>query len=190
MEFYLCRHGQTEANFKEIMSGWVDTPLTSKGVSDARNVAHRLLNVVNDFDRIYSSDLGRSYRTASIISAEGFDLFPTAVRELREMNYGVWNYRKRSDVIASNDFYNVDFVFEEGESFRSFQLRIISFIQSRIPFNEKILLVTHSGVIRAVNDHYGQHIIYDGSKRRLGHDYLGRYVVNYKNELVSYAEIN
>src|ERR1700712_1347813 len=64
--FYICRHGQTENNLAERLSGWLDTPLTPQGLANVKTAASKLSGV--DFDLVYSSDLGRAFITASDIT--------------------------------------------------------------------------------------------------------------------------
>lgn len=193
MEFYLCRHGETEANAARLMSGWVDTPLTDKGVEDASKIAFRLFKGLVSFDRVYCSDLGRSFRTASIISWNCGDTRPPCPRkELREMHYGDFDYKPREDIVTKCDFFNTDFIFPNGESFRTFQKRIIDYVTTlttSMSVQTRILLVTHSGVIRAINDHFGQYDINQGRYRKVGHDYLGRYLIDENNKLLLYQEV-
>ena len=65
MNVYIVRHGQTLFNFLERVQGWSDSPLTDKGVHQAKAVANHLASV--SFDAIYSSDLTRSMHTAEAI---------------------------------------------------------------------------------------------------------------------------
>ncbi len=39
--FYLVRHGQTEWNTKKIMQGHLDSPLTEKGIEQAKMTAKK-----------------------------------------------------------------------------------------------------------------------------------------------------
>ena len=62
---YLVRHGQSEHNRDDIISGQVDPSLTNQGIQDATKTKLKLSNV--HFSDVYSSDLIRAYKTASII---------------------------------------------------------------------------------------------------------------------------
>ena len=65
MNVYIVRHGQTLFNFLERVQGWSDSPLTDKGVHQAKAVAIHLASI--HFDAIYSSDLTRAMHTAEAI---------------------------------------------------------------------------------------------------------------------------
>jgi len=67
MKLYLVRHGETvgnRANFHQVP----ETPLTEKGLAQAREVAKRLKKV--DADLVYSSTNKRAVQTAEIIAKE------------------------------------------------------------------------------------------------------------------------
>lgn len=84
--FYIIRHGESEANVKEIIGG--DYPLTKNGEKQAYAIAKTLLHV--HFDAIFSSDLLRARQTAAIIAAER-KLAVLAREELRERDYGKYD---------------------------------------------------------------------------------------------------
>ena len=65
---YLTRHGETVWNTQKLMQGWKDSPLTDRGIKQARQLSERLSEV--SFDAIYSSTSNRAVRTAEIIKGE------------------------------------------------------------------------------------------------------------------------
>src|SRR5690625_7493165 len=65
---YLTRHGETVWNTKKLMQGWKDSPLTDKGVKQARQLSLRLSDV--PLNAIYSSTSDRAVNTAEIIKRE------------------------------------------------------------------------------------------------------------------------
>src|SRR6266545_7227401 len=85
--FYICRHGETENNKKKRLSGWIDTPLTEEGIKNASSSADKLRSIA--FDKIISSDLGRAFVTAYLISRSlGYTSAIELHKDLREVNYG------------------------------------------------------------------------------------------------------
>lgn len=86
MKFTIVRHGETVANQHVLLSGHKDTPLTERGIDQARKVAERLRG--EKFTAAYSSDLSRAYLTKEAIL--GFH--PTVPRQrtalLRERSFG------------------------------------------------------------------------------------------------------
>lgn len=61
MKVYIVRHGQSVNNRDKLWSGWMDIPLTEKGVTDAKKARKVLAGV--EFDKVYSSDLIRARKT-------------------------------------------------------------------------------------------------------------------------------
>lgn len=84
---YLTRHGETVWNTKKLMQGWKDSPLTDKGIKQAKQLAQSLSEV--PFDAIYSSTSDRAVKTAEIIKG----IRPLQVIQtdtLRELSFGNW----------------------------------------------------------------------------------------------------
>ena len=67
LRIYLVRHGQSEANVTETMSGHCPTPLTELGRAQAEAIGKKLLAIHPKVDFVYSSDLARASETAEII---------------------------------------------------------------------------------------------------------------------------
>ncbi|MSP22953.1 MAG: histidine phosphatase family protein [Dehalococcoidia bacterium] len=85
MTLLFVRHGQSEGNARRIMQGWLDTPLSDLGRSQAEVVARRL--ATSGATRIYASPLMRAWETARPVGvATGLDVEP--LDGLREYNYG------------------------------------------------------------------------------------------------------
>ena len=63
--FTVVRHGETAANQGNIIQGQTDVPLSETGEEQARILGRRWKN--KKFDAVYSSDLSRAMRTASLI---------------------------------------------------------------------------------------------------------------------------
>src|SRR5205809_708167 len=83
----IVRHGQTQWNLKLIRQGHLDSPLTEKGMAQAKALAQRLAQ--EKFNALYSSDLGRAVQTAEMIAAvTGHEIVTDA--RLRERNLGVF----------------------------------------------------------------------------------------------------
>ena len=94
----MIRHGQSIWNAENRFTGWVDVDLSDKGVSEASE-AGRLLQDL-DFDAVFTSDLTRAKRTASIIlglnnSWDGGQVHHDA--RLNERNYGDLQGRNKQE---------------------------------------------------------------------------------------------
>lgn len=85
---YLVRHGKTFFNTTGQVQGFADSPLTDKGIAQAKQVGKGLKDT--KFDLAYSSDLGRQRNTAKLILAENEKKAPKLSEHdgFKEWNYG------------------------------------------------------------------------------------------------------
>lgn len=85
---YLVRHGKTFFNTTGQVQGFADSPLTDKGIEQAKQVGKGLKNT--KFDLAYSSDLGRQRNTAKLILAQNKNKTPKISEHdgFKEWNYG------------------------------------------------------------------------------------------------------
>lgn len=84
----LLRHGESTWNTESRVQGWAPTPLTDRGVEQAK-AAGRLLAAEFDVSRVVASDLRRTKETTvHALHAGGFDLDPTFDRAWRERSMG------------------------------------------------------------------------------------------------------
>ena len=95
MPIFLIRHGETEWNIEGRLQGWMDSPLTERGRSQARSVGDLLASILSgqgDY-RFLCSPLGRTRATALLIleqlgwSAEKLE----TENLLREVSFGDWS---------------------------------------------------------------------------------------------------
>lgn len=181
---YIVRHGQTENNRKGILMGQLDSPLTDSGIRNAEFLAGRLKGA--HFDRVYSSDLGRAFITAHIISERLgiYDRLERA-RELREIDFGEFSNCSKNKISEELIPFSADLSkrFPGGESVLDMSRRGESFIRKirRKHKNEAVLAVTHSGMIRAVKCHLNGWELKDHVRMQIGHHYIGKFEINGRN---------
>ena len=87
---FLVRHGSTEANERKpfvLQGSEIDTPLTTKGWQQAREVAAFLREV--EFSAIYASPMIRAQQTASLCAVPR-QMEVRAVESLKECSVGRW----------------------------------------------------------------------------------------------------
>jgi glucosyl-3-phosphoglycerate phosphatase len=159
VELTLVRHGESDWNDQNVIQGQNDTArLTALGRHQARAVAAGLRGTI--FDRVISSDLVRAKETATII-AEKLGLELEVEPLLRERCFGVFEGGPSSDLTSENTgiehevLINPEATPPQGESFRDVVTRADKFLQrvnKRWP-NERLLVVTHGGMIRALRAH-------------------------------------
>lgn len=97
-DIYIVRHGQSQANEKDLFLGHGDMDLTELGYRQAEKTAAYLDNI--HIDAIYSSDLLRAYNTA-LATAKRKNLSVTTSKDLREIHGGKWElmpYHRIGDV--------------------------------------------------------------------------------------------
>lgn len=180
--YYICRHGETENNENKRLSGWIDTPLTDLGLNNAYSIAAKL-NKVN-FDRILSSDLGRAFVTAYLISRKiTFVKDIERCKQLREVNYGDLANLPIAEAIRTYPAgLNVSTnVAPNGESLSQMQERVLNFLKkvSTDSPNKTILIVGHDGTINAVYANYAKRDIGEvDTVSTNSHDFLAKFTIN------------
>ena len=176
--FYITRHGETENNKLQRFSGWIDTPLTEAGVRDAESSAAKLAGI--HFDKIISSDLGRTFTTAYIIARKiGFAAEIERAKELREVNYGDFANKPYSVYPNASPEENTNYASPNGESLAQMQQRVLAYIQKlAIDHPDKtILLVGHDGTINALRSAFTGQAIGLTDQTHNAHDFVGRFEV-------------
>lgn len=171
----LARHGQTEWNRHKMLMGRTDEPLTEEGFSQAEALAEQL----KDFGitTIVSSPMLRAKQTAETVGKR-LGIAPIKVhQELRERNYGQDEGRMISELKAEARARGTLYFLETppaGEAHSDFEERVTRAFDGIIEQHsgEKILIVSHSGVIK--------HII-----RRLHNMSLSE-ILNYKIGIASF----
>ena len=84
----LLRHGESQWNLENRFTGWVDVPLSPKGIEEAHRAGELLKNV--PIDKLYTSVLQRAMETARIVlEVRGGGEIPTERDQaLNERHYG------------------------------------------------------------------------------------------------------
>ena len=146
----LVRHGETDWNTERRLQGHADIRLSERGRAQAqalRPTVHALCP-----DRVVTSSLYRARDTAALLGypeAESRD-------ELREIHVGDWTgkstpYLLERDEADYRGWRIGCYTPPGGETWLHFKGRTVGFIQDVLagPHN-RILLVSHSGVLRAL----------------------------------------
>lgn len=160
-EFYLIRHGQTDANALGLKQGTINTDITylnNVGKSQAQNLAKKF--DISFADRIICSPLQRTQDTAAFLN-NGHDLPIELDERLLEISYGQWDGQKNSDLKEEYpdvfNFYWNDVLptytkyATEGESFEHVISRAHDFLTEttkKFP-DEKIIVVTHGFTVKS-----------------------------------------
>lgn len=144
--FYYIRHGETLFNVFNRMQGWCDSPLTEKGISNAKEAKEMLKNI--PLKAAYVSTSERCRDTCAII-LEGRDI-PTYERKgLKEVNFGTWEgvevdkhldeiNRRRGDGIHWDDCGG-----DNNETFGKRVRETYNQIYEECEDGDRILIVSH-----------------------------------------------
>lgn len=152
---YLIRHGEINTSGKKTYIGITDVPLSDNGIFQAKKLKEFFLD--KQIDKIYSSDLKRSVKTAAII-VEDRNLSVIQLNELREINMGEWEGKTFSEIRCNDEhIFNYrmenieDFKPKNGESFRECEKRAVN-IFNKITEDDahNIVIVAHAGVNRVI----------------------------------------
>ncbi|OZI45598.1 histidine phosphatase family protein [Bordetella genomosp. 4] len=170
-EIWFIRHGETSWNREGRLQGWQDIELNDSGREQAAQLAARMATVEQAFDALYSSDLQRAYATAEPISA-GLNLRIRTEPGIRERGFGVLEGLDLAridelapEAAAARKSRDPNRPIEGGESLGQFQARVIATINdlAQRHTNERILAVTHGGVLDIIWRH-ASNVALDGPR--------------------------
>lgn len=153
VEFDVIRHGETELNSAELVTGQLNVDLSDLGREQARLLGRTLRP---PYEAMFASTLHRSIETLCIaLEARGLPLtFETDAR-LNERSLGIMEGRPRVFVpeFAAGD---LDFAPPGGEGYRSVTQRCLSFLidlHDRAhdwPADRQVLICSHMGPLRVL----------------------------------------
>ena len=155
---FLARHAETVWNFERVFQGHQDSPLTERGLEQARRLGQRLAS--ERLAAVYASDLGRARATAEAV-AEAHGLTVRTHTGLREIDTGEWTGLPRRAVrsvpewSAQLDAYR-DRPWEHrmpgGETIGEVQARALAALREIAGSHagESIAVVTHHLVVETI----------------------------------------
>ncbi|KAJ0087069.1 hypothetical protein Patl1_09024 [Pistacia atlantica] len=157
-EIIVVRHGETGWNADGRIQGHLDVELNHVGRQQAAAVANRISKEMK-ISAVYSSDLKRAMETAHIIASTCDIPEVTTDPELRERHLGdLQGFTLQEAAALKPDAYLASLsprtdqeIPGGGESFDQLYNRCISSLQKigKKHRGEKVVLVTHGGVVRA-----------------------------------------
>lgn len=162
-KIYLVRHGEAKANVAgDVLCGWLDVDLTERGEHQAKALARRLSG--EGITTVYSSDLKRALRTASLIACACGATLHIEPR-LREINYGDWEGHSYGEIESASDEWRemlnrrkadaMQFRAPNGESFVEFVKRVTEAFDeiSEKHLHQSIAVVAHKMTNRVLLCH-------------------------------------
>ncbi|SFZ82512.1 probable phosphoglycerate mutase [Devosia enhydra] len=145
----LVRHGESEWNALRRLQGQANIGLSDKGEAQALALADTIRALAPD--RALTSDLLRAHRTAELLG------FADAVPEprLREVDVGDWTGRDIADIVATDPegyrgWRAGQAAPPGGELWADFVARTSGVVAPALEAADRVLLVCHGGVIRAL----------------------------------------
>ena len=151
MKLYFIRHAETEYNRKGIIQGSeVDSDINDIGDSQSKSFYDYYQNV--NFDKIYTSDLKRTFQTVKRFTENGTEY--EKLKEFNEISWGVnqgksddlEDYSKLIDTWLAGDLDNK---FEKGESPNEMSLRLVKGFNKVLEDNhDTVLLCIHGRALR------------------------------------------
>ncbi|MEM7651164.1 MAG: histidine phosphatase family protein [Pseudomonadota bacterium] len=144
--FYMIRHGQTQANAARIMAGSTDSPLTEKGIEEAKQARIIIESLAIKPVAIFHSDLSRARDTAIIIN-EGLGVPMHEDPDLAEIHAGELEGVSYDEC---HELFNGWPTVKGGETPNEFFERVKRGKSRAIEqYREPVLIVCHGGVMRA-----------------------------------------
>lgn len=150
--FYMIRHGQTEANFQQVMAGSTDSPLTDLGREQAKSVQMIIRELEKKPRTIVHSDLSRARDTATIIN-EVLDAQMHEEPNIAEIHSGDWEGKPWAECEELLDGWPTP---PNGETFTQFCSRLRQGKNEHLKRHDApVLFVCHGGVFRGLGGIYG-----------------------------------
>ncbi|MBU5688285.1 MAG: histidine phosphatase family protein [Candidatus Aenigmatarchaeota archaeon] len=156
MRILLIRHGQTDANKKNIIQGWLDFKLNESGIKQAKLLANRLKK--EKIDVFYTSDLKRAVMTTEEIIKyhPGKKWFKTEL--LRERKFGIYEgliMEKYKKIIEYYGLKNYEFKPPFGESYSDVKKRADLFFKEilRRHKDQTVAVISHAAFNRIFIGH-------------------------------------
>lgn len=152
----LVRHGETVFNVEGRWQGQSDSPLTERGLAQARELARALAE--DPIAAIYSSDLGRAVDTATEV-AKLHQLAVTTDQRLREIHTGAWTGKGRAEIttefpggLQTWATQPTSMRLPEGETLFEAQARALAFFANRMPAHadQTVVVISHGAIGQAI----------------------------------------
>ena len=162
----LVRHGESQWNLENRFTGWVDVPLSEKGIAEAGAAGERLKKENIRFDCAYTSDLQRAQNTLQIILERlGQSGIPVQKDQaLNERHYGELQGLNKAETAKKFGDEQVkiwrrsyDVAPPGGESLKDTAARTLPYFESKIVPDLKkglnVLIAAHGNSLRSIVMH-------------------------------------
>ena len=152
----LVRHGETVFNVEGRWQGQGNSPLTERGLAQARELGRALAQ--EPITAVYSSDLGRAVQTAHEVAVlHGLEV--QLEQRLREIDVGGWTGKNRDEIDAEHPGGREAWAkapgrmqLPDGETLLEVQTRALAFFAERMPAHadQTIVVISHGALGQAI----------------------------------------
>jgi len=162
----LVRHGESKYNLENRFTGWLDVPLSEKGILEAVEVGNKLKKAGICIDKAYVSGLQRTQKSLEyIVKALGQENMPVEQSvALNERNYGDLQGLNKLETAKKFGANRVEIwrrSYEvappNGESLKDTAARVLPYFDSKIMMDIKegknVLVVAHGNSLRCIVMH-------------------------------------
>jgi len=159
----LLRHGQSQWNLENKFTGWVDVPLTEKGIEEAHRAGSLLRDSGITFARCFTSELQRAQETLRIVLEEMRvpDLPTTRDQALNERHYGDLQGLDKAETAEKYGDEQVhiwrrsyDVPPPNGESLKDTAARTLPYFSQHVrpclDAGENVLVAAHGNSLRSI----------------------------------------
>lgn len=160
MEIILVRHGSSSATTDGVaLDGHADPPLSSRGITQAAAVAHRLRTLDPTRTALFVTSLRRTAQTAEP-TADTLGIAPTVIADLREVNLGdyegsEYEHRRRAadpllEQVFAEERWDLIPGAEDTDAFRARVRRGLDTIVRTAPVGSIGVAFVHGGVVAEI----------------------------------------
>ena len=159
----LVRHGESQWNLENRFTGWVDVPLSEKGILEAKQAGDKLKKEGIRFDRAYTSALQRAQATLALMLARlgQTDVPVEKDQALNERHYGELQGLNKTETAEKFGEEQVqiwrrsyDVAPPGGESLKDTAARTLPYFQSKIMQDIaqglNVLVSAHGNSLRSI----------------------------------------
>jgi 2,3-bisphosphoglycerate-dependent phosphoglycerate mutase len=157
----LVRHGQSQWNLENRFTGWVDVPLSPKGIDEAHDAGRRLKGLA--FQLAFTSKLQRAQETLKIILGELRQTQVPVVEDpaLNERHYGDLQGQNKAEAARKFGAEQVhiwrrsyDVAPPNGESLKDTAARTIPYFDAQIlpavKSGKNVIVAAHGNSLRSI----------------------------------------
>ncbi|MCB1644377.1 MAG: histidine phosphatase family protein [Pseudomonadales bacterium] len=157
---HLFRHGESLWNLQGRMQGRKDSPLSEKGIQQARDASKRLADI--RLGAVYCSPSSRTRTTAEyLLGKQKLEILEH--EGLSEIDLGAWEGELRTDIVIEDTqtfsaFWHdpQNYQPRDGETFLQTQTRVVAAIAEIIANHpgQDVLVVSHAVAIKSLMCHH------------------------------------